>query len=206
MLPTNASVPPDQRPRPGGEDQGPPRCPRVLLIDEIDKSDIDLPNDLLHIFERGRFEIPELSRLPDEPRHRWGSVHTVDEDGRVAWVERGQVVSDEFPLVIMTSNGEREFPPAFLRRCLQLKLEQPTSEELVEIVRRRLSEDAANRRDIQDLVHEYWGLREGSEKDPGKRELAVDQLLNAVHLVIKGIDIAPIKDALFKPLSGTTQP
>ena len=37
--------------------------PRVLLIDEIDKSDIDLPNDLLHIFEEGEFPIPELARL-----------------------------------------------------------------------------------------------------------------------------------------------
>ncbi|PSB65246.1 AAA family ATPase, partial [filamentous cyanobacterium CCP1] len=41
--------------------------PRILIIDEIDKSDIDLPNDLLTIFEEGRFEIPELARLePDE--------------------------------------------------------------------------------------------------------------------------------------------
>ena len=37
--------------------------PRVLLIDEIDKSDIDLPNNLLHIFEEGQFNIPELSRI-----------------------------------------------------------------------------------------------------------------------------------------------
>ena len=35
-------------------------APRALLIDEIDKSDIDLPNDLLHVFEEGDFEIPEL--------------------------------------------------------------------------------------------------------------------------------------------------
>lgn len=41
----------------------PSRRPRVLLIDEIDKSDIDLPNDLLNIFEEGAFEIPELTRL-----------------------------------------------------------------------------------------------------------------------------------------------
>ena len=142
-------------------------APRVLLIDEIDKSDIDLPNDLLHIFEQGRYEIFELSRLPDEPRYRWVPVRTADEDGRVAWVERGQVVCDDFPLVIMTSNGEREFPPAFLRRCLQLKLEQPTPEELVKIVRARLGEPA-DRDDIKNLVSEYCGLRDGSEKDPRK--------------------------------------
>src|SRR4051794_41113184 len=42
----------------------PAQRPRVLLIDEIDKSDIDLPNDLLNVFEEGTFEVPELSRLP----------------------------------------------------------------------------------------------------------------------------------------------
>ena len=40
--------------------------PRVLLIDEIDKSDIDLPNDLLHVFEEGGYEIPELVRVADQ--------------------------------------------------------------------------------------------------------------------------------------------
>ncbi|MFM6814789.1 MAG: AAA family ATPase, partial [Dolichospermum sp.] len=44
----------------------PSEKPRVLLIDEIDKSDIDLPNDLLHIFEEGEFEIPELRRIADK--------------------------------------------------------------------------------------------------------------------------------------------
>ncbi|KYC37802.1 hypothetical protein WA1_04630 [Scytonema hofmannii PCC 7110] len=41
----------------------PSNFPRVLLIDEIDKSDINLPNDLLNLFEEGEFEIPELARL-----------------------------------------------------------------------------------------------------------------------------------------------
>ncbi len=45
------------------EDGKPVVYPRILLIDEIDKSDIDLPNDLLHLFEEGEFEIPELARL-----------------------------------------------------------------------------------------------------------------------------------------------
>jgi MoxR-like ATPase len=43
----------------------PSRYPHPLLIDEIDKSDIDLPNDLLNIFEEGEFEIPELARLSE---------------------------------------------------------------------------------------------------------------------------------------------
>ena len=42
------------------------RRPRVLLIDELDKSDIDLPNDLLNVFEEGRYEIPELARIVED--------------------------------------------------------------------------------------------------------------------------------------------
>lgn len=44
----------------------PSKTPRVLLIDEVDKSDIDLPNDLLHVFEEGEFKISELFRIADE--------------------------------------------------------------------------------------------------------------------------------------------
>ena len=90
--------------------------PRVLLIDEIDKSDFDLPNDLLNVFEEGEFEIEELTRLPDET----GAVPvmTSDPDAHVE-VHRGRVRCRAFPFVVLTSNGEREFPPAFLRRCLR---------------------------------------------------------------------------------------
>jgi len=103
--------------------------------------------------------------------------------------------------VIMTSNGEREFPPAFLRRCLQLVMPQPDPEQLTEIVCARLDDDAARREDIQTLIQDYWDLREGKGADPRKRELAVDQLLNAVYLVIKGVEIDPIREALFKSLT-----
>src|SRR5262245_21806574 len=65
-------------PEPAGDDLGrylrlgplgtallPWKRPRVLLVDELDKSDIDLPNDLLHVFEEGGYEIPELARVAD---------------------------------------------------------------------------------------------------------------------------------------------
>jgi len=156
---------------------------------------------VLHVFERGRYEILELSRLPGQECYRWARVRTHDEAERYAWIERGRVQCDEFPLVIMTSNGEREFPPAFLRRCLQLVMPQPDPEQLTEIVCARLDDDAARREDIQTLIQDYWDLREGKGADPRKRELAVDQLLNAVYLVIKGVEIDPIREALFKSLT-----
>jgi MoxR-like ATPase len=203
LLPFEAHVRPDQRQQPclGGPSM--PCLPRVLLIDEIDKGDIDLPNDLLHVFERGWYEIPELSRLPNRERYRYARIRTHDEGERYAWIERGRVQCDVFPLVIMTSNGEREFPPAFVRRCLRLEMQQPTREQLSDIVRARLNDDAADREDIKTLIKDYWDLREGQGANSFKRELAVDQLLNAVYLVVEGVNIEPIREALFKSLTET---
>src|SRR5262249_8012973 len=102
--------------------------PRALLIDEIDKSNMDLPNDLLNVFEEGEFPIPELQRYDQERV----SVRTHD---NTTFVVKGRHVRCyEFPFVILTSNGEREFPPPFLRRCLQLTLPEPGEAQLKDIV------------------------------------------------------------------------
>src|SRR5437868_7809037 len=66
--------------------------PRVPLVAEMDKSDIDLPNDLLHAFEAGGFVLPELARAP-EPKH---SVMTADGHASVA-LQRGEVTCRAFP-------------------------------------------------------------------------------------------------------------
>ncbi|WP_067896616.1 AAA family ATPase [Actinomadura chibensis] len=148
--------------------------PRVLLIDELDKSDIDLPNDLLNVFEEGGYTIPELERLPeDQP-----VVHVMPAKGpdRVP-VERGRVQCDAFPLVVITSNGEREFPPAFLRRCVRLVIEPPSPEQLAAIVEAHLGEAA--RTASAGLVREFLDRRE-------RGDLATDQLLNAVYLCTTG--------------------
>ena len=81
----------------------------MLLIDEIDKSDIDLPNDLLHVFEEGWLRDPRAgSRLPDDQSEV--EVWTEDRDvGRIP-VTRGRIVCREFPFIVLTSNGERAFP------------------------------------------------------------------------------------------------
>jgi MoxR-like ATPase len=153
------------------------RCPRVLLIDEIDKSDIDLPNDLLHIFEEGELEIPELKRDRE-------TAHLIDpwDGGNKVRVEKGLVHCEAFPIVVMTSNGEREFPPAFLRRCLQLELGRPSKDKLRRIVYARLGPDAALRDKVEDLLTCFWErAKEG--------DLAADQLLNAVFLVMQRVDL-----------------
>jgi MoxR-like ATPase len=151
----------------------PSATPRVLLIDEIDKADIDLPNDLLSTFEEGEFEIPELARIADlEPDV---NVSTADGTEQVS-ITGGKVRCLQFPFVIMTSNGEREFPGAFLRRCLRLNIEPPDPEQLAAIVAAQLGLTAAE--DARELIAAFCERAENGD-------LATDQLLNAVLLTCR---------------------
>lgn len=153
--------------------------PRVLIIDEIDKSDIDLANDLLHAFEEGSFAIPELLRLAEQqPAVRiplWDSKESAE---RVP-ITRGRVSCTAFPLVILTSNGERELPPAFLRRCLRLTIALPTEERLRQILKAHLGLQAISE-EAELLIKRF-----GEDWNSGKT-VATDQLLNAVFLLTRG--------------------
>jgi MoxR-like ATPase len=80
----------------------------VILIDEVDKADIEFPNDLLHELDRMRFVIPE----------------TGDE-----------VVASQRPVVVITSNNEKELPDAFLRRCVFHFIDFPDPALMKRIVR-----------------------------------------------------------------------
>ncbi|MFM9158372.1 MAG: AAA family ATPase [Dolichospermum sp.] len=151
----------------------PSEKPRVLLIDEIDKSDIDLPNDLLHIFEEGEFEIPELRRIADKIAQV--EVQTADKDQKVT-IEKGRIRCTSFPFVILTSNGERDFPPPFLRRCIRLNIQEPDKIELERIVKAHLNLDANLSQEANKLIKQFLDKRKDGE-------LATDQLLNAIYLV-----------------------
>ncbi|NJM22573.1 MAG: MoxR family ATPase [Richelia sp. SL_2_1] len=172
--------------------------PRVLLIDEIDKSDIDLPNDLLNIFEEGEFEIPELARLPQE----YESVEVRTYNGSAATIIKGRVRCTQFPFVLLTSNGEREFPPAFLRRCLRLTMENPDATALKKIVQAHLGDTVMA--EAEAVITEFIQRRDRS--DAG--DLATDQLLNAIYLVTRerspvGDDKECLLNALMKYLTST---
>ncbi|WP_369283452.1 AAA family ATPase [Oscillibacter sp. GMB15532] len=80
----------------------------ILLIDEIDKADLEFPNDLLWELDRMEFYIPETGRT----------------------VKAGQR-----PVVIITSNAEKELPDAFLRRCVFHYIEFPDKELMTQIIR-----------------------------------------------------------------------
>ena len=144
--------------------------PRALLIDEIDKSDLDLPNDLLNVLEEGQYEIPELVRAARRTSEAEVMVDGTDE--RVT-VRRGRVRCKAFPFVVLTSNGEREFPPAFLRRCVTLRLRQPDDSRLADIVRAHFDEEPDA--DAQRLIDRFLSRVGGGD-------LATDQLLNAIYL------------------------
>jgi MoxR-like ATPase len=148
----------------------PYRWPRVLLIDELDKSDIDLANDLLTIFEEGEYEIRELARIAGEQPQTEVLLH--DGSDR-ATITSGRVKCSAFPLVIITSNGERDFPPPFLRRCLRLEIKPPTPDRLAAIVRAHLGDEVAEQ--SSELIRTF--VKRRSEGD-----LATDQLLNAIFL------------------------
>ncbi|PJE95463.1 AAA family ATPase [Streptomyces carminius] len=166
--------------------------PRVLLVDEMDKGDVDLPNDLLTVFEEGYFEIPELVRLPEEQSVM--QVRSAD-PGHEVRVESGHVHCTEFPIVVITSNGEREFPPAFLRRCIPLVFPVADEGRLRSIVAAHLGEETLS--EAQDLIEAFLQRRA-----PG--ELATDQLLNAVFLRTNGVNLGEdLLDAVLHQLTGT---
>src|SRR5262249_4417418 len=109
--------------------------PRALLIDEIDKGDLDLANDLLNVIEEGSYDIPELRRLGEMP------VFIRDGFGREAKIVRGQVRCTNFPFVVLPSTAERESPPPFLRRCVRLTIKPPEDEtEMEKIVKEHLKD------------------------------------------------------------------
>lgn len=84
--------------------------PAVVLIDEIDKADPDVPNDLLIPIGSLEFPITELDLVVKAEQER-------------------------LPFIVFTSNDERELPAAFLRRCIILEIELPRRNQLLEIVR-----------------------------------------------------------------------
>ncbi|MGD9646687.1 MAG: AAA family ATPase [Pirellulales bacterium] len=116
----------------------------VLLIDEIDKADMEFPNDLLHELDRMSFTVMETG---------------------------DRVAAEHRPVVIITSNNERELPDAFLRRCVFHYIDFPSKESMADIVRVH-HPDVDGELLRQVLLRFYW-LRELPEvrKRPSTSEL-----------------------------------
>ena len=116
----------------------------VLLIDEIDKADIEFPNDLLQELDRMEFYVYELDR-------------TVQATTR--------------PVVVITSNNEKELPDAFLRRCMFHYIQFPDRETLEAIIRVHFPDIKQSL--VRDALEIFFQVREvpGLKKKPSTSEL-----------------------------------
>jgi hypothetical protein len=115
----------------------------------------------------------------------------------------GKVTCHEFPIVVLTSNGERDFPPAFVRRCIRLKLDPPDATKLKRIVKAHLETVSPTAETLISRVDEVRRQRP-------EAQLAVDQLLNAIRMESNtdhtgDTGWADVLDALLRPLNDRSQ-
>ena len=151
----------------------------VLLIDEIDKADIEFPNDLLRELDRMEFFVYETQQLV-KARHR--------------------------PIIVITSNNEKELPDAFLRRCFFHYIQFPDKETMAKIVDVHFPELKKNL--LKEALNAFYKVRDvrGLKKKPSTSEL-LDwiKLLLAEDIpleILRGDDaksaIPPLYGALLK--------
>ena len=116
----------------------------VLLIDEIDKADIEFPNDLLQELDRMEFFVYETNET---------------------------VKANQRPIVIITSNNEKELPDAFLRRCFFHYIKFPDAETMEDIV--EVHFPGIKKRLVADALKIFYEIREvpGLKKKPSTSEL-----------------------------------
>jgi MoxR-like ATPase len=146
----------------------PSKC--VLLIDEIDKADIEFPNDLLLELDAMRFR--------------------VDETGQ-------EISAKERPIVIITSNNEKELPDAFLRRCVFHYIQFPDRELMAQIV--KVHHPDVSDRVLDNALELFFGLRATPRlrKKPSTSEL-IDWIM---ALKKSGVDLSKVGHGI--PFLGT---
>jgi MoxR-like ATPase len=142
----------------------------VLLIDEIDKADLEFPNDLLHELDVMRFKI--------------------DETGR-------EIVAAERPIVVITSNNEKELPDAFLRRCVFHYIQFPNRELMSEIV--RVHHPDITDRVLDNALEVFFGLRATPRL---RKKPSTSELIDWICALKKaGVDLTRVSGGI--PFLGT---
>lgn len=130
----------------------------VLLIDEIDKADLEFPNDLLWELDKMEFYINETKETI-KTKHR--------------------------PIVIITSNAEKELPDAFLRRCIFHYIEFPDRDKMEEIIRVHFGD--IDWKLCQNALKAFYELR---EMDDLQKKPSTSELLDWIQaLMISGVDV-----------------
>lgn len=137
----------------------------VLLIDEIDKADIEFPNDLLLELDKMEFYVYELQKT---------------------------IKAEHRPIVIITSNNEKDLPDAFLRRCLFHFIQFPSEETMRAIVDVHFPKIEAQL--VGEALRVFYQIREQKnlKKPPSTSEL-IDWLKLLLNERISGADLAPIE-------------
>jgi MoxR-like ATPase len=134
----------------------------VLLIDEIDKADVEFPNDLLQELDVMEFHIPELQRTV-KAKHR--------------------------PIVIITSNNEKELPDAFLRRCVFHFIEFPEEELMKDIIKVHYPKLEENI--MAAILEKFYELREYNQL---KKKPSTSELIDWILVLLKsGINVEDLK-------------
>jgi len=142
----------------------------VLLIDEIDKADIEFPNDLLLELDAMRFRI--------------------DETGR-------EISATERPVVIITSNNEKELPDAFLRRCVFHYIQFPDRELMAEIV--RVHHPDITDRVLDNALEMFFSLRSTPKL---RKKPSTSELIDWICALKKaGVDLSKVGHGI--PFLGT---
>jgi MoxR-like ATPase len=156
----------------------------VVLIDEIDKADIDFPNDLLRELDRREFTIEELDETQLTPEER-----------QAGWRRTYSGVAR--PIVVITSNDEKELPDAFLRRCIFHWIDFPGPQRLLEIVRVNTRGMDIHETLIREAIARLEQLRaiEGVRKKP-----ATSELIDWVR-VLAGWGVSPAELDARRPLT-----
>lgn len=142
----------------------------VVLLDEIDKADPDVPNDLLEPFDLKEFTVRETN-------------------------DRVQLSKGRQVLLMLTTNGEREMPPAFLRRCVVLTIDPPDLGWFVAIA--NLRRGTARHALHEAVAHEVMALR-AAARTAGLREPSTSEYLDALAVCDElgiGNDAAGWQDA-----------
>ncbi len=130
----------------------------MLLIDEIDKADIEFPNDLLLELDKMEFFVYETGE---------------------------RVRAEQRPIVIITSNNEKELPDAFLRRCFFHYIDFPSAEEMHKIVAVHYPD--IKQKLLREALEVFFGLR---QVDGLKKKPSTSELLDWLKLLMAE-DIAP---------------
>lgn len=147
----------------------------ILLIDEIDKADIEFPNDLLHELDKMSFHVYETGET---------------------------ITAQNRPIIIITSNNEKDLPDAFLRRCFFHYIQFPDAETMAEIVNVHYPDIKS--RLLSAALKRFYEVRDmpGLKKKPSTSEL-LDWLK---LLLVEDIDPETLKEAdpkkLIPPLHG----